>query len=126
VAEILRTLATTDITEEYASWWRNTDGFLNYFSASGFEPSRGQLLVEIVRADARGDVAWYAIVFTGPNRVTGSLKIGPIDRRHGIGDLVAMVGYRYFAGRGLGSEAVRQGTGLAFQRHGVRKLQSGM
>lgn len=122
----LRPLEPADITDEYASWFKNSDGYLDHFSGSGFEPDRALLLDELEGSSVNGLVHYYAVVFAETEAVIGSVKIGPISKRHGTADLVTLIGARELAGLGLGSEAVREGTRVAFTQLGVRKLHGGM
>jgi len=59
-------------------------------------------------------------------RLIGTIKIGPIDRRNETSDLVVHVGDRENGGKGIASEAISLGNTLAFENLGIRKLFGGM
>lgn len=122
----LRPLEESDITDEYASWFENVDHHLDFFSGSGFTPSREDLLSELRDTVLGSSLALYGVELVGQGCLIGSVKIGPISQRHRTSDLVALIGDRRYAGKGLGVEAIHEGSRIAFHHHGVRKLHGGM
>lgn len=120
---LLRPLEPEDVTDAYLGWFADT------------EVTRHLEARNLTREDAVGFLMWgretglrhmYAICLAEDGRHIGNLKIGDIDRKSGVSDLVTVIGDRACWGRGLATQAIRQGSALAFERHGVRKLSGGI
>lgn len=122
-AVFLRPLTADDIGETYLGWFRDPE-VTRYLEAR-----------DITRDDALEHLEWglrtglrhmFAICDAAGGRHIGNLKIGDIRPSHGLSDLVTVIGDRAYWGRGLATQAVRQGIALAFGRYGLRKLSAGM
>lgn len=120
----LERLIAAALDDRIVRFYENHDGHLRYFSGSGRSFSRDDLIQDIERGEERGDLFYYA--FLADDKPIGTVKIGPIDRRNLTSDLVTLIGDRDYLGRGLGAEAVRLGTALAFDELGLRRLHSGV
>jgi RimJ/RimL family protein N-acetyltransferase len=68
----------------------------------------------------------YAICLKGSAKHIGNLKVGPIDCKHSVSDLVTVIGDRSEWGKGYATEAIKLGNKLAFEHHNIRKLSGGM
>ena len=119
----LRPLTPVDIGPAYLAWFRDPE-VTRYLEAR-----------DITADDALKHLDWglktglrhmYAICDAAGGRHIGNLKVGDIRPKHGTSDLVTVIGERAYWGRGLATQAIRQGIALAFGRHGVRKLSAGM
>lgn len=119
----LRPLEEADITDDYVSWFAD-DVVTEFLEA---------------RALKREDCVWffeeglrtqswfiYAICDPETDRVIGTAKIGPVDRKSMVSDLVVLIGNRDFWGKGLATHAIRQASKIAFEDYGIRKLHGGM
>lgn len=120
----LERLSATSLDDRIVRFYGNEDGHLRYFSGSGRSFSRDELIEDIERGEAEQSLFYYAIVL-GEHPI-GTVKIGPIDKRNQTSDLVTLIGDRSYVGRGFGGEAVRLGTAMAFEEHGLRRLHSGV
>ncbi len=112
----LRLLDEADITDRYLAWFRDAE-------VTRFLEAR-----DISRADAiehlrRPGQYVYAIEWDG--RHVGNVKIGPIDR-HGVSDLVTVIGDRSAWGQGLGAQVVDMACRIGFEVYGVRKYSIGI
>lgn len=58
-------------------------------------------------------------------RHVGNIKLGPIDRRHGLGEIGILIGDREAWNGGVGSSAIRLLSRLAHKELGLRKLTAG-
>jgi RimJ/RimL family protein N-acetyltransferase len=58
-------------------------------------------------------------------RHVGNIKLGPIDRRHGLGEVGIMIGDRGAWGRGVASAAIACLAEIARAELGLRKLTAG-
>ena len=59
------------------------------------------------------------------NRHVGNIKLGPIDRHHGVGEIGIMIGDCAAWGRGIGSSAISRIVEIATHDLGLRKLSAG-
>lgn len=113
----LRLLMEEDITERYLSWFRDPR-VTKYIEAKHLTRQ------ECTEYLNRPEHTIYAVEVDGIH--IGNVKVGPIDPRHGLSDLVTVIGDASYWGKGYATEAVRQGILMAFLRHGVRKLAAGI
>ncbi|HEY7639575.1 MAG TPA: GNAT family N-acetyltransferase [Steroidobacteraceae bacterium] len=58
-------------------------------------------------------------------RHVGNIKLGPIDRHHGLGEIGIMIGERAAWGRGIASDSIAVLCRIAFEQLGLRKLTAG-
>ena len=112
----LRPLREEDITERYLEWFRDPE-VTRYLDAH-----------DITREDAiehlrRSGQYVFAIEVDGVH--IGNVKVGPLDQRHGLADLVTVIGDRDYWGKGYATEVVQQAMEIAWSL-GVRKLAAGI
>lgn len=55
----------------------------------------------------------------------GNIKIAPIDRQHGLGEVGVLIGDRLAWGKGIGSEAISAISRIAKNQLSLRKLTAG-
>lgn len=121
----LRPLKLNDIDDEYCNWYENNDGHLNYFSGSGKVFGRDLLLKEF-ELNIHNKNYFYYLINEKSGAKIGTIKIGPIDNKNKTSDLVCLIGNRTFVGKGIGSKAISTASKLAFEKHDIRRLHSGM
>jgi RimJ/RimL family protein N-acetyltransferase len=121
----LRLIRDSDFDDEYLSWYTNDDGHLKYFSGSGKVFDR-ESLIEDYREGLKSKRWFYYIIESGDSDRIGTVKIGPIDLRNRTSDLVCLIGNRKYLGKGLATTAISEANRIAFDRHGIRRLHSGM
>lgn len=112
------------VTDAYVGWLNDPE--VNRFLESRFEVHD----LAGVRQFVAGQLADARALFLGIRslalgRHVGNIKIGPIDRRHGLGEVGIMIGDRDAWGRGVGSEAIRVIADIARHELGLRKLTAG-
>lgn len=112
------------VTHEYVSWL--SDPAVNRFLESRF-----------ARHDHASTVAYVNRMLADPNalmlgirsleldRHVGNIKLAPIDRHHGLGEIGLLIGDRSAWGRGLGTEAISLMLDIATRQLGLRKLTAG-
>jgi len=117
----LRPLTEADFTDRYLAWFRDPE-VTRFLEARNISREDA---VDHLRRGREGD-RWrlYAICEAGDGRHVGNLKVGPIDRRHGVSDLVTVIGERDVQGRGYGRAAISLGIDIAFREMGLRKLSA--
>jgi len=121
----LRELTHSDVTEEYLSWF-NTDEVIEFL-----EVKKGQLNVQNVKdyMDHGINTSLYymhAVCLVENDKHIGNLKVGPINKKHMLSDLVTVIGDKEQWGKGLATEAIKLGNKLAFEKYNIRKLTGGM
>lgn len=119
----LRKLVPDDIGETYLSWFRDPV-VTEYLDARNL--TREDVVSYLSDGHASGLHAMYGIFTAENDRHIGNVKVGPIAWKHGTGGLVTFIGEREFWGKGIAREAIRIGTRLAFDLHGLRKLHDGV
>lgn len=122
----LRKATIEDINEEYVSWYQNKDGHLDYFTGSGRVFDHQTLMGDFQKGEELSSWFYYLIIHNESNRAIGTLKIGPIDRKNKIADMVCLIGNRDYLGKGYSVEALKSGIKIAFEKYDIRRLQSGM
>jgi RimJ/RimL family protein N-acetyltransferase len=114
-----------DLDSEYCTWYNNSDGHLDWFSGTG----RSFDAEELARSFEEGQRTkkWfnYIIEDSTTSRI-GNVRIGPIDLLNRTSDLVTLIGNRAFLRKGIAAIAIRQANQIAFEQHGIRRLQTGM
>jgi len=120
----LKLLEEYEITEEYLSW--HSQEHTGYYSSSGKKFSKDFLLTEMREGKNNETLFVYGIYFKDNSKLIGNIKIGPIDKRHQISDLIVFIGDKTYLGKGLAVEAIKICNKVAFEQHNVRKLYGGM
>jgi [ribosomal protein S5]-alanine N-acetyltransferase len=117
----LRELLHEDITEEYLSWFRDRD-------VTRFLESSNLTLKEVLdHLDYGRETRTYlvhAICLLENDLHVGNIKIGPIDRKHMVSDLVTVIGNKNYWGRGIATEAIKLATNIAFEDLNMRKMSA--
>jgi ribosomal-protein-alanine N-acetyltransferase len=118
-------LEETDVSSAYVSWLN--DPLVNRFLECRFavhDEASTRAFVGACLADP--DVLMLGVrsrILAG--RHVGNIKLGPIDRRHGLGEIGILIGDREAWGRGIASSAIRLLCGIAVLQLGLRKLTAG-
>ena len=115
---ILRPLEA-DITPDYLSWF-DDETVVQFLEVKGLK--RQDSIDFLHRGDQTGLYRVYAICWRDTGEHIGNIKLGEIRWQHGVSDLVTVIGNRTRWAAGLGQEAIRLGTSLAFDQVGLRKL----
>ena len=121
----LALLKPADVDDRYLSWFDDTEK-MRFYSGTGRVFNHASALSEIQVGHDSGEFFVYGILTNESELLIGTIKIGPIDRRNEIADLVVHIGDRENGGKGIASEAISLGNTLAFDHLGIRKLFGGM
>lgn len=120
----LAVLTPDDVADAYVEWMNDPE--VNRFLESRF-----------VTHDRDGVAAYVASMLTSPSslflaihskalgRHVGNIKLGPIDRHHGLGEIGLMLGARDAWGRGIATNAIAVISDIGFNDLGLRKLTAG-
>lgn len=113
------------VGEDYVRWLN--DPRINRFLESRYATHT----LEGTREFVRGCLASPNTLFLGiralalGGRHVGNIKLGPIDRRHGLGEIGLLLGEPQAWGRGIGSEAIAAICSIARTQLGLRKITAG-
>lgn len=117
----LRPLEENDFTEDYLAWFRDPE-VTRFLEARDI--SREEAAAHLRAGEGGRRWALYAICLRADGRHIGNLKIGPIDWRHRVSDLVTVIGDRGAWGQGHARAAIGAGIQIAFDELNLRKLSA--
>jgi RimJ/RimL family protein N-acetyltransferase len=118
---LLRPVTPADVTQRYCDWLN--DPAVNQYLETRFVRQTLDGIAGYVQAQlASGDSALLAIVQRATAQHVGNLRIGAIDWHHRTATVALFIGDRSAWGAGLGSDAIRLATDVAFAQLGLRKL----
>lgn len=117
-------LEPSHVTDEYVSWL--SDPVVNRFLESRFSHhDRESTLAYVSGMLANPDVLMLGIRSIELDRHVGNIKLAPIDRHHGLGEIGLLIGDRLTWGRGVGSDSIALMVSIAARQLGLRKLTAG-
>jgi ribosomal-protein-alanine N-acetyltransferase len=121
----LRLVTLDDCTPRYEAWL--ADPQVNQYLETRWRPQSLDSIREFVSGMlASADSYLFAIVENASGAHIGNLKVGPINGNHGYADISYFIGERAAWGKGYATEAIRLGTGFAFGRLGLHRVQAGL
>lgn len=116
---MLRPLTDADVTERYVSWFAD-ETVTNFIQARNISADDAKAYLR--HGWASREYFMYALCVRDSGLHIGNVKIGPIVWKHGVADLVTVIGDRDWWGKGLGAEAICLGSQAAFSVWNLRKL----
>lgn len=116
-------LTPDHVTDAYVGWMADPE--VGRFLESRFSTHSRADIQAYVAGRLAGDDLMLGIHSRVLDRHVGNIKLGPIQRRHGVGEIGIMIGDRQAWGRGIATAAIRLITGIAFEELGLRKLSAG-
>lgn len=119
----LRELVHEDVTEEYLHWFKD-EQVTEFLQAKNLTVKEVKDYIDFGNS-TKGHFL-YAICDKDNDKHIGNLKIGPIDWKNRISDLVVVIGDRDYWGKGLATEIIAVGNAVAFGVHDLRKVTGGM
>ncbi len=117
-------LAPNAVSDAYIGWLNDPE--INCYLESRFmvqDRASVEGFVAGVLASER-DV-FFGIRDLRVDQHVGNIKLGPIDRRHGLAEIGLMIGDRAAWGRGVGSRAIDIVSNIAAHELGLRKVAAG-
>jgi RimJ/RimL family protein N-acetyltransferase len=120
---LLKELEEEHIDDRYLSWFRD-EKVTKFLEAKNLTK---QSVIDHFRYGKETNTYYmYAIISKDSSKHIGNLKVGPIEWKHRISDLVTVIGDRDYWGKGLATEAIKMGNRIAFDIHDLRKLSAGI
>lgn len=121
----LRELVKQDINANYLNGFAD-DQVTEYLEVNGKSLTVDAVVEYIKLGKETGTYFMYAVCLEENNQQIGNLKIGPIDKKHALSDLVAVIWDKNYWGKGIATCAIKQGNKKAFEQHNIRKLTGGI
>lgn len=120
----LRPLCASDASDRYVAWLNDPE--VNRFLEIRFHDHTLADVKEFLRKlEADESCAGFAIVLNEGARHIGNIKLGPINERHGFGEVSLFIGEKDCWGKGLATEAIELVTEYAFKARGLRRVEAG-
>jgi [ribosomal protein S5]-alanine N-acetyltransferase len=117
----LRNLTHDDVNEYYLSWFK--DNIVTSFLEVDGNTLTKKMVEEYIDLGIESkSYTMQAICLVEDNKHIGNLKIGPINHKHKVSDLVCVIGDKNYWGKGYATDAIMKGNKLAFDNFGIRKL----
>jgi ribosomal-protein-alanine N-acetyltransferase len=114
-----------DVTDAYVGWLN--DPSVNRYLESRFSihtiKSTREFVADCLASPSALLLGIKSIDLHGAH--VGNIKIGPIDRHHGLGEVGILVGNKNAWGKGIASTAIRLLANIAREDLGLRKLTAG-
>ena len=117
-------LTPEDIQPEWTQWFESDH--TKTYTRSGRRIQLEELRASVQKGIETKSMFTYGVRNCATSEVFGTVKIGPIDRHHGLADLAVLIGDTRYLGLGLGKKLVKMGSELAFRTFPIRKLHSGI
>ena len=117
----LRPLVEADFGERYVAWFRDRE-VTRFLEARNI--SREDAIDHLRRGEDGRHWRMFAVCEAADGRHIGNVKVGPINRAHGVSDFVTVIGQRDVWGRGYARLAIALGIDIAFGEMGIRKLSA--
>jgi RimJ/RimL family protein N-acetyltransferase len=120
----LRTLTVNDATDAYCRWM--SDKRVNRFLESRFRSLATKDLAEFITAcNANPNILLLGIIIRANDKHIGNIKLGPIDRNHGLGDIGLLIGEPDEWGFGFAREAIKAVSDYALGPLSLHKVTAG-
>jgi len=121
----LREINENDINQDYLNGF-DDNSVTEFLEVEGKSLTKEAVLKYIARGIETKSYYLYAICLKSNNKHIGNVKIGPINKKHSTSDLVTVIWDSQQWGKGLATEAIKEGNRLAFNEYNIRKLSGGI
>lgn len=122
----LHPVTPEEIDEAFVEVFADPAGKNRMMSGTGRSYSKEDLVAFCRAGLEHSNCFYYRAVGPEGGPPLGVVRIGPIDWHNSVSDMSVVVGNPARRGQGLGTLLVRLGNAMAFQRHNIRKLHSGI
>lgn len=117
-------LGPDDVTDAYVDWLN--DPAVNQYLESRFVHHDKVGVENFVASNLDSpNNLMFGITDRQLNRHVGNIKIGPIDRNHGVAEVGLMIGDRAAWGRRIATHAIQRTAAIARHDLGLRRLTAG-
>ena len=119
----IRLMHESDINERYLSWFKDAE-VTHYLDSKNL--SFDDALTYYRSGKETGKRFQFAVCDASSGLHIGSVKLGDIDFKSRISDLVTVIGEKNYWGKGVATLAIRMASQLAFDNFNIRKLSGGI
>jgi len=120
----LRSLSSDDVSDEYASWLKDSE--VNKFLESRFTQYDYSDLVHYVKAKAASqNSALLGIFLRDDSKHIGNIQIDKINPFHLTATIGLMIGDKSHWGKGFAAEAIKLVADYVFQNLSIQKINAG-
>lgn len=120
-----QTLSMDDCNETYLSWL-NDKRINQYLETRWSEQSISSIKSFVTATNDDPDSFLFGMFDINTNEHIGNIKIGPINRRHGYGDISYFIGDPNYWGKGLATEAITRVSQFGFDALQLHTIQAGV
>lgn len=117
-------LEPAHVTESYVGWLNDRE-VMRYLESRFDRHDLASTVAYVAAMRASPDVLMLGIRSDEIGRHVGNIKLGPLDRRHGLGEVGLMIGDRHAWGRGIAAHAIGILAAIGAKQLGLRKLTAG-
>jgi len=117
----LRPLTENDVNQNYLEGFSD-DVVLEFLEVDGKSLTKDDVVEYIHYGRKTKSYFMYAICLVENDKQVGNLKIGPINYKHMTSGMPIVIWDKEQWGKGLATEAIREGNRLAFEKYNIRKL----
>jgi len=117
----LRELVHDDVNDYYLSWFKD-NSVTSFLEVDGKSLTKKMVEDYIDFGLDSNSYSMQAICLIDGDKHIGNLKVGPINHKHKIADLVCVIGDKNYWGKGLATDAITLGNTIAFEKYNIRKL----
>lgn len=117
-------LAEEDVSDAYVGWL-NDPAIARFLESRFADHDRASTRAFVAAQRADPGVLFLGIRSEALDRHVGNIKLGPLNRTHGTGDIGIMIGERDAWGRGIATRAIRLVCAIARDELGLRKTTAG-
>ena len=111
---------------DYFSWIRDFDNILSIGRIEYLlSMSKNEIKEHIDTLIKSNNDSFFAVYSSIDDVCIGTVKIGHINWRNGIGDVGIMIGNKEYRGKGLSTEIIYLASKYAFETLSIRKLTAG-
>ena len=121
----LSRLQESQLDERILGWF-SEEHLVRFYSRNPARFTRENLLADVENGWNTASLLTLAVHNVQTRQIVGVLRLGPMDWRHGLGDMPLIMGERQESIPGFATEVVKLGNQLAFEVCGLRKLHGGV
>ena len=121
----LKPLTIEDVTEQYLSWFRESEEVEKYIHFAKKEPDLDELVRYVGDRESRADVLFLGI-FVDSNQHIGNVKYEPINLKNKTATMGILIGEKEWRGKGVAPEVVKASSEHLSKTYGIRYIDLGV
>lgn len=120
----LKEIRLPDVNKSYCDWLN--DPQVNQYLECRYQRwtiRKLKVYVKGIKADKNN--LFFAIFLRGCGKHIGNIKLGPVNCKHGYGEIGIIIGDKMSWGKGIATEAIKLVKNYAFNKLKIHKLTAG-